>query len=81
VRFALHRRGVDPRWIEPVVAAVDDFQPEFSAAFDDKASWGPAKAIAAALAERGVDLSDRDAVENAVRAINAERHARTIEEQ
>jgi len=81
VRFALHRRGVDPRWIEPVVAAVDDFQPEFSAAFDDKVSWGPAKAIAAALAERGVDLSDRDAVENAVRAINAERHARTIEGQ
>jgi hypothetical protein len=76
--FALSRRNVAPEWIEPVVAAVDEFLPEFTEAFDDEASWGPAKQIAAELEARGIALTDRAEVESAVRRLNAERLARHL---
>lgn len=76
--FALRRRGLDEQWIAPVVAAVDDYLDDFRAAFGDDTSWGPAKQIAAALTERGVDLTDRAAVDDAVRALNTERLAQRL---
>jgi hypothetical protein len=78
VRFALRRRGVDERWVEPVVAAVDEHLAAFEDAFGDPAAWGPAKAIAAELERRGVDLTDRAATESAVTALNAENLARRL---
>jgi hypothetical protein len=78
IRFALSRRGVAPEWIAPVVEAVDTYLPGFTEAFDDTVAWGPAKQIAAELAARGVDMSDEEAVDGAVRALNAERLARYI---
>ena len=78
IRFVLRRRGVAVEWITPVVEAVDTFLSEFTEAFDDIAAWGPAKQIAAELAARGVDLSDPEAVDGAVRALNAERLARRL---
>ena len=78
LRFALRRRGVDPDWITPVTDAVDRNLPEFVDAFDNTAVWGPAKQIAAELAARGVDLTDEDAVDDGVRALNAERLARYL---
>lgn len=80
IRFALERRGVDEEWIDPVVDSVDVFLPEFRQAFDDEAAWGPAKQIAAELAARGVDLSDEEAVDDAMRGLNAERLARRLTE-
>jgi len=78
LEFALRYRGVDPEWIIPVVDAVDSYLPEFIEAFDDTAAWGPAKQVAAELAARGIDLSDEDAVDDGVRALNAERLARYL---
>ncbi len=78
VRFALTERGVDPRWIEPVVDEVDRSLPEFQAAFDDSAEWGPATSMVSDLTERGVDLDDRAAVEEAIRQVNAEGLARRL---
>jgi hypothetical protein len=78
LRFALLRRQVDPRWIEPVVAAVDAFLPEFTAAVDDESSWGPAKQIAAELAARGVDPTDKAAVDAVISELNAIRLARRL---
>lgn len=78
IRFALRRRDVAPEWIGPVVEAVDTCLPEFNEAFDDTAAWGPAKLIAAELAARGIDLSDKEAVDEAVRVLNAERLARYV---
>lgn len=78
VRFALVERGMDAEWIAPVVAAVDVHVPDFRTAFDDSAAWGPAKQIAAALAARGVDLADSNAVAAAIRALNAERLAQQL---
>ena len=78
VRFALERRGVADEWITPVVDAVDMWLPEFEAAVDDESAWGPAKQIAAELVARGVDLSDKDAVDDVVRQLNAENLARRM---
>ena len=78
LRFALHRRQVDPVWIEPVVAAVDTFLPEFNAALDDESSWGPAKQIAAELTARGVDLTDKAAVDSVISELNAARLAQHL---
>lgn len=80
VRFALQRRGIADRWIEPVVAAVDEHKEAFAEAFEDETGWGPAKEIAAELVGRGVDMSDRELVDDAVRALNAERLARRLSE-
>lgn len=45
---------------------------------DDESSWGPAKALVAELAERGVDLTDREAIDDAIRQLNAEQLARRL---
>lgn len=78
--FALTQRGTDHQWITPVVDAVDTHLPEFRDAFDDHNAWGPAKEIAAALTDRGVDLTDQQAVEEALHGLNAERLARRLTE-
>lgn len=81
VRFALGRRGVPETWIEPVIEAVDDCREEFDEAFDDDSAWGPAKMLAGELERRGVDMTDRAAVDEAVNAVNAERLARMLSER
>ena len=78
LHFALHRRQVDPQWITPVVAAVDEHLPEYLAAVDDKTSWGPAKQIAAELAARGIDLTDKAAVDAVISELNATRLAQRL---
>jgi len=78
LRFALTQRGIDPDWIGPVVDAVDTYLPVFHDAFDDETAWGPAKQVAAALTERGVDLTDRHAVDNAIHQLNAEQLAHRL---
>ncbi len=78
VRFALQRRGVEPRWVDPVVETVDELAPAFAAALDDEAAWGPAKQAVAELTARGVDLSDRAAVDAAVRELNAAHLAESL---
>jgi hypothetical protein len=81
VRFALDRRGVPARWIEPVVDEVDASLPDFEEAFDDESAWGPAKSVVAALTARGVDITDRAALEEAMRQLNAENLARSLLEE
>lgn len=75
--FALTRRGISPQWIAPVIAAVDTYLPDFQAAIDDETAWGPAKQLVNALTHRGVDLTDRAALDDAINQINAENHAHT----
>jgi hypothetical protein len=69
-RFALTRR--------PVIAAGDIYLPDFRGAFDDETSWGPAKQIVKALTHRGVDLTDRDTVDQSIHQLNAENLAHRL---
>lgn len=78
LRFALTQRDISPDWIGPGVDAVDTYLPVFEDAFDNETAWGPAKQVAAALTERGVDLTDRHAVDNAIHQLNAEQLAHQL---
>ena len=78
VRFALDRRGVRARWIEPVVDEVEASLPDFEEAFDDESAWGPAKSVVAELTARGIDVTDRAALGEAMRQLNAENLARSL---
>ena len=78
LRFALTERDISPEWIGPVLDAVDTYLPLFYDAFDDETAWGPAKQVAAALTQRGVDLTDRHAVDNAIHQLNAEQLAHQL---
>lgn len=74
VRFALARSGVEPRWIEPVLAAVEEHAEEFFETYEDAA--GPARQLLTRLTAEGVDLTDKDSVDAAVSRFNAEQLAR-----
>ena len=78
LRFALAQRDISPEWIGPVIDAVDTYLPVFEDAFDNETAWGPAKQVAAALTERGVDLTDPHAVDNAIHQLNAEQLAHQL---
>lgn len=76
MRFALSERGTDPRWQEPVVAAVREHTEEFFAAYADESTYGTARQLAGWLSQQGVDLADRAVVAEAVGQWNAARLAR-----
>ena len=78
LRFALTQRDISPEWIGPVLDAVDTYLPVFEDAFDNETAWGPAKQVAAALTERGIDLTDPDAIDNAIHQLNAEQLAHQL---
>lgn len=80
VQFALARAGLEQRWIEPVVAAVDEFADELVEALDDESAWGPSKQVLMELVERGVDISDLEALEAGIAAYNDEIDRRTRED-
>lgn len=76
VEFALTRRGIDPEWISPAIAVIDIALPGLDDAIDDETAWGPAKQLYNALAHRGVDINDPDALNRAISQLNAENQAR-----
>ena len=78
LRFALTQRDTSPEWIGPVLDAVDTYLPVFEDAFDNETAWGPAKQVAAALTERGIDLTDPHAIDNAIHQLNAEQLAHQL---
>lgn len=77
LEFALTRRGIDPEWISPVIAAIDIALPGLDDAIDDETAWGPAKQLANALIHRGVDFDDPDALNRAISQLNAENRTHT----
>jgi hypothetical protein len=78
LRFALIPTRHQPRLDRPVVDAVDTYLAVFEDAFDNETAWGPAKQVAAALIERGVDLTDPHAFDNAIHQLNAEQLAHRL---
>jgi len=78
LRFALTQRDISPEWICPVVDAVDTYLPVFEDAFDNETACGPAKQVAAALTERGIDLTDPHAIDNAIHQLNADQLAHQL---
>jgi hypothetical protein len=63
---------------DPVVEAVETYLSVFEDAFHNETAWGPAKQVAAARTERGIDLTDQRAVDNAIHQLNAEQLAHQL---
>lgn len=66
VRFAADRTGLADEFVDLVLEAVDHAEPTFRRLIDEPGSAGPAKAILTALQQRGVDMTDRSAIEAAL---------------
>ncbi|MHB8273535.1 MAG: hypothetical protein ACYDC9_02010 [Dermatophilaceae bacterium] len=77
--FVLRRRGLAEQDIASVVAEVNELESAFRDAYDDDSGWGAGRQVMTALLERGVDPSDKDAAEVAIRAYNAEQLARQLQ--
>jgi hypothetical protein len=66
VRFSAGRSGLEAGFVAEILRAVDDIEPEFLHRMGDPAAAGPAKAMLAALQARGVDVTDIDAINEAL---------------
>ncbi|HMK96674.1 MAG TPA: hypothetical protein VK425_03945 [Acidimicrobiales bacterium] len=66
IRFVGRRRGIPPSAMQEAVQAVPQFTPEMIRLSRDPGTWGPAKTIALALQDRGIDLTNAATVEELV---------------
>ena len=72
VRYAGRVRALPAAQRREAVAAVKRFRTEMLENAEDPASWGPAKTIATAARQAGVDLADPGALEGFVEQYNAQ---------
>lgn len=66
VRFSAERTRIHRTFVDETLASVDEMEPAFLDRIGDPAAAGPAKAVLAALQARGVDLTDVDAINEAL---------------
>jgi hypothetical protein len=70
IRFAGRRRGIPEGAIGEAVDAVRSHERAMIDLAQDPASWGPAKMMAMTIIERGIDVTDPEAVEAFVYDVN-----------
>ncbi|MDP9075220.1 MAG: hypothetical protein M3N98_13870 [Actinomycetota bacterium] len=70
IRFVGRRRGIPEASMADAVDAVDGYAAEMLELARDPANWGPAKTIALAVRERGIDITNQGALEDLVAEIN-----------
>ena len=63
IRWAGRRRGLEPQLVRATLAAVDGARRAFQRACRDRSRFMPAKAVATAMSEDGVDITDQAAVD------------------
>ena len=63
---------------DPVVEAIETYLSVFEDALHNETAWGPAKQVAAALTDRGIDLTDPHAIDSAIHQLNAEQLAHQL---
>ncbi len=66
VRFSAERTGLGRPFIDETLASVDEIEAEYFSSMASPGAAGPAKAMLAALQARGVDLTDMDAINDAL---------------
>ena len=70
VRYTGRRNGVPAAPLREAIAAVEQNEAEMLAAIEDPGAWGPAKTIAVAALEAGVDLTDETEVARFIQRFN-----------
>jgi len=66
VRFSADRTGLDRSFVEEILVSVDETEAEFLRRIGEPNAAGPAKAVLTALQAHGVDLTDVDAINEAL---------------
>ncbi|MGH7369665.1 MAG: hypothetical protein ACREIN_02110 [Candidatus Methylomirabilaceae bacterium] len=77
IEFALTRRGLPARLIEETKASIDPLIREFRSLATDHSSFGPAKALVAAMMADGIDMTNQSAVDGWITEFNT----RPVEER
>jgi hypothetical protein len=70
IRFAGRRRAIPEEAIAVAVEAVYDDAPEMIELSQDPDAWGPAKTLALAMDQRGIDITDQAAVKDFIHEVN-----------
>jgi len=70
IRFVGRRRAIPEHSIRASVDATYEFAPEMIELSQDPEAWGPAKTMALALQQRGIDMSDQAALNDFVDEVN-----------
>ena len=70
IRFVGRRRGIPETSIADAVEAAYGYAPEMIELARDPANWGPAKAFGLAVQERGIDITDQEALDDFVAEVN-----------
>ncbi len=70
IRFVGRRRSIPEESIRTAVEAAYEFAPEMIELSQDPEAWGPAKTMALAVRQRGIDLSDQAALDDFVDEVN-----------
>ena len=68
--FVGRRRAIPERSVQTSVDATHEYAPEMIALSQDPEVWGPAKTMALALKQRGIDISDQAALDNFIDEVN-----------
>jgi hypothetical protein len=70
IRFVGRRRGIPDESIRAAVEAVHDHAPEMIELSEDPETLGPAKTMALAIKQRGIDITDQAALDEFVAEVN-----------
>ena len=70
IRFVGRRRGIPEEAIADAVEAAYEYAPEMIELSQDPEEWGPAKILALAIQQRGIDPTDQAALNDFVAEVN-----------
>ena len=70
IRFVGRRRGIPEAAITEATEAAYDYAPEMIELSQDPDEWGPAKIMALAIQQHGIDLTDQAALDDFVAEVN-----------
>jgi len=70
IRFVGRRRGLPEESIKAAVHAGYEYAPEMIELCREPEAWGPAKMMALAIQQRGIDITDQTALDNFVAEVN-----------
>jgi hypothetical protein len=70
IRFVGRRRSIPEESIRTAVDAAYEFAPEMIELAQEPEAWGPAKTMALAVRQRGIELSDQAALDDFVDEVN-----------
>jgi hypothetical protein len=70
IRFVGRRRAIPEEAIKAAVSAAYRYAPEMIELSQDPTEWGPAKTVALAIQQRGIDLTDQAALDSFLAEVN-----------